>query len=167
MISLEHMEKIEALDGMSDDQLTVLQQYCEELEYQRSDKLFTEGDEAKHVWFVVEGMVDLRFEMPDGRSSSDEQTISTVEVKDRGSVAKTLGWSCWVPPFKMRLSACCVTRTCKIVRIKKEALNRLFDKDSKLGYVFMSHLVRVVGYRFQQFQDEVAKTKGESLMCGW
>ena len=167
MIRLELMEKIEAFEGMNDDQLNVLHQYCEEVEYQRGDKLFTEGDKAKHLWFVVEGMVDLRFEMPDGRSTSDEQTVSTVEVRNRSSVAKTLGWSCWVPPFKMRLSAYCITRTCKIVRLKKEELNRLFEKDSKMGYVFMSHIVRVVGFRFQQFQDEVAKNMGESLMSGW
>jgi len=55
----------------------------------------------------------------------------------------------------------------QIVRIKKEELNTLFEKDSKMGYVFTSHLVRVVGFRFQQFQDEIAKNMGESLMCGW
>ena len=36
-----------------------------------------------------------------------------------------------------------------------------------MGYKFMSYIVTVVGYRFHQFQDEVAKRRGEYLMSGW
>lgn len=167
MISFELMDKIKAFDGMSDEQLKALQPHCEVVEFQKDDKLFTEGDDATRVWFIVEGMVDLRFQMPDHRPTSDEHTISSVEVKEKGDEAKTLGWSCYVPPYKMRLSAYCVTRRCQIVRIKKEDLNKLFKKDPQMGYIFMSYLITVVGYRFHQFQNEVAKAKGENLMSGW
>ena len=67
----------------------------------------------------------------------------------------------------MRLSAYCAADRTKIVRISKESLLRLFDEDFKMGYVFLTYLIKVVGYRFHQFQDVVAKNMGESLMCGW
>ena len=36
-----------------------------------------------------------------------------------------------------------------------------------MGYRFMSYMVTVVGFRFQQFQDVVAKMTGDTLMSGW
>ena len=116
------------------------------------------------MWFVVAGQVDLRFEMPDRRATSEEMTVSSVEVKQKDPEAKTLGWSCFVPPYKMRLSAYCVTRRCEVVRIKKEALLGLFNKDPLMGYKFMSYMITVVGYRFHQFQDHVARNMGEDLI---
>jgi CRP-like cAMP-binding protein len=165
MIDLDVLERIKVFKDMNDDQLTAIQNHCELVNYQRGDKLFTEGDDATQLWFVADGQVDLRFEMPDDRASASETTISTVDVQD--AAARTLGWSCFVPPHKMRLSAYCVSRHCKIVRIEKDALVRIFDKDKDMGYKFMSYIVTVVGYRFHQFQDEVAKHRGEYLMSGW
>jgi len=165
MASLDLLDQVEAFKGMNDDQLTAIQPHVHEMTFQRGDKLFTEGDPATEVWFVMEGEVDLRFEMPDGRPTTDETTISKVQAKD--FVAKTLGWSCFVPPHKMRLSAYCISRSCKVIKIARENLIRIFDKDHQAGYRFMSYLVKVVGYRFQQFQDEVAKHRGEYMMSGW
>jgi CRP-like cAMP-binding protein len=167
VVSYEVLEKVEAFSDFIDEQLSKLQNLCEELEFQRDDKLFTEGDPAMHLWQVVEGEVDLRFEMPDKRQTTNRQTVSSVEVKHKDPVAQTLRWSCFVPPYKMRLSAYCVTRKCRIIRFRKEDLLRLFESDPLMGYRFMSYMITVVGYRFHEFQDVVAKTMGESMLSGW
>ncbi len=167
MISPELLDKVEAFKNMSEEQREKVLPFCQELDYKRGDKLFTEGDDARHLWTVIEGQVDLRFEMPDRRPASADQTISSVEVKERDKESKTLGWSCFVPPFKMRLSAFCVTGSCKIVRVRKDDLMKLFKKDAGMGFIFMTYMVTVVGYRFHQFQDVVAKNMGEDLMFGW
>jgi CRP-like cAMP-binding protein len=164
MVALEKIKKIQAFSGFSEDQLKAIQPFCQQIDYQRDDKLFTEGDEATHVWFIVDGQVDLRFEIPD-RLTSAETTIDTVSVKDEG--AKTLGWSCFVPPHRMRLSAYCVSRHSRIVRVARSDIEQAFAADPQMGFRFMSHLVKVVGYRFQQFQDEVAKHRGDYIMTGW
>ncbi len=166
MTHLELMDRIDAFKGFTDDQLNALKNICTETSFNIGDKLFTEGDDALHLWFIIEGQVDLRFEMPDGRPSSNELTVSSMEVKNIDSKAKTLGWSCFVPPFKMRLSAYCVSRKCKIIKLEKEKLLQMFEKDQSIGYKFMSYIITVVGYRFHQFQDEVAKQKGKNLMSG-
>ena len=167
MIGIELLKKIEGFQGMTDTQLSSVQGFCDELTFHMDDKLFTEGDSATHLWFVVEGRVDLRFEMPVRRATDSEQTVTTVEVKRQDSAAKTLGWSCFVPPFRMRLSAYCVSNSCQIVRVPRERLVLLFEKDAVMGYKFMTYMVIVVGYRFQQFQDVIAKIMGDTLMSGW
>ena len=167
MIDLDQMQRVEAFKYLQNRQLEAVRPFCEELNFNLGDKLFTEGDDALHMWTVIEGQVDLRFEMPERSPALAEQTISSVQVKEQDSAAKTLGWSCFVPPYKMRLSAYVVTDTCKIVRVAKNDLLRLFNDDPLMGYKFMSYMITVVGHRFHQFQDYVAKILGEDLISGW
>ena len=167
MVNLALLKSIKAFSGMSDEQLASIRTHCEELEFRKGVKLFKEGDVAAHLWHVIEGQVDLRFEMPDGRSSHPERTISSIEVKQQDAEARVLGWSCFIEPYRMRLSAYCVTDHCKIIRVPKDALTDLFEENPTMGYKFLSYMIRVVGYRFHQFQDHVAKNMGEDLMSGW
>ncbi|MCP3921605.1 MAG: cyclic nucleotide-binding domain-containing protein [Desulfobacterales bacterium] len=165
MISLSEMDKVEAFKGLNDNQLELLQEKCESVSFQRDDKLFSEGDNAEHLWIVTDGQVDLRFELPNDPHSHEDSTINT--IGSQSSRARTLGWSCFIPPHKMRLSSYCVTRHCNVVRIKKDDLQQLFDDDPKMGYKIMTYLIQVLGYRFEQFQEEVAKDKGNSIMHSW
>jgi CRP-like cAMP-binding protein len=76
---------------MDQSHLSKLQPYCQELVFSEGHKLFTEGDSAEHLWIVVEGRVDLRFELPAGRATSVEHTVSSVEIDKKESVAQTFG----------------------------------------------------------------------------
>lgn len=165
-IDQELLEKLEVFKNLNGMRRTLLANLCEEVVFKQNDRLFTEGDPATHLWLVVNGKVDLRFEMPE-RVSTKEHTVSSVKVTPQKSVAKTLGWSCFVPPYQMRLSAYCETPSCQIVRLPKDELLQIFEDYPAMGYRFMSYMVAVVGYRFQQFQDVVAKTMGDTMMSGW
>jgi CRP-like cAMP-binding protein len=167
MIEIQVLQQLKPFQDMNEDQLRKLQANCEEIVFQQGDKLFTQNDEALHLWIVREGSVDLRFELPDRRPTSSDMTVDGVIVEEMAPEAKVLGWSCFVPPYKMRLSAYCVTNTCKIVRVLKSDLLQLFSQDSHMGYLFMLYMIKVVGFRFHQFQDHVARNMGEDLMFGW
>ena len=116
------------------------------------------------MWIIIDGKVDLRFELPGGRPTTCDEPVASLKAKD--AVAKILGWSCFVPPYKMRLSAYCVSRNCEVIKIEKKDLLNLFQEDSGMGYIVMTYLVKVVGYRFQQFQDVVAENIGQNLLAG-
>ncbi|MBW1785507.1 MAG: Crp/Fnr family transcriptional regulator [Deltaproteobacteria bacterium] len=167
MIALDELKKVETFRQLDDTQLEAVLPFSEQLNFYFGDRLFKEGDDALHLWHVTEGKVDLRFEMPDARPSTPDQTLSSVEVQKQDPEAKTLGWSCFIPPHKMRLSAYVVTNKCKVIRVGKNDLLRLFNADPLMGYWFMSYMMTVVGYRFQQFQDYVAKNLGEDMISGW
>lgn len=167
MVELELLAQLEPFRDLDKKQLSKLVPKCEIIEFFKGDKLFTEGDNAEHLWVVMDGCVDLRFELPDGRPTFDDMTVDSIAVEDKAPEAKVLGWSCFVPPYKMRLSAYCVTPNCSIIRIVKSELLQLFISDALMGYRFMSYMIKVVGYRFQQFQNHVAKNMGEDLMFGW
>jgi len=162
---LKELDKVQAFKELTDAQLESLQKYCIKGEFKRGDCLFKEGDTADHLWIVTDGRVDLRFELPGNRPTSNDNTISSLEGDDEKK--RTLGWSCFVPPFRMTLSAYCITRTCSVLKIPKKEMLALFDNDPLMGYRVLSYLIKVVGYRFQQFQEELARHKGHDIMHSW
>lgn len=165
MSNLKELDKVQAFKELSDAQLESLEKYCIKEEFGRGDRLFKEGETADHLWIVTDGRVDLRFELPGNRPTSDDNTISSLEADD--DKKRILGWSCFVPPFKMMLSAYCSTRKCSVLKIPKKEMLALFDTDPLMGYRVLSYLIKVVGYRFQQFQEELAKHKGHDIMHSW
>lgn len=143
MISIDFLKKVEILQGLGDAQLGAVLDCCHEKKYSIGDKLFSEGDTAGHLWIVLEGQVDIRFDLP-GRPTSEENNISSL------TETMVFGWSCIVPPNIYKLTAYCVTQSCKVVRIDKAALFDLFEKDSEIGYKVMLNGMGVVGKRLDK-----------------
>ena len=160
MITLDFLENVEVFSDLNDDQLTEVQQHCQVAKFSRGDKIFGTGEEPQFLWVVVEGQVTLHWELP-GRSALPEPTIS------RLSETMIFGWSSLVPPHKYRLSAYCKTRACKVIKIERDALTNLFDKDAEIGYKVMNRLLSVVASRFLNLQEEVAKRRGSDIINQW
>jgi CRP-like cAMP-binding protein len=167
-INQELFKRIEGFNNLTEKQRSILANLCEEVFFKQDDRLFAESEPATNLWMVVDGRVDLRFEMPDKQASTTEHIVCSIEVTPQKLEAKTVGWSCFVPPYKMRLSAYCATPTCRIFRLPKKDLLQYLENDPAMGYQFMSYMVTVVDFRFQQFQDVVTKMTGDTLiMSGW
>ena len=149
MIGLEFLKGVDIFKGLNENQLVTIQAGCREKKYENGNRLFAEGDTADRLYIVIEGQVDLRFELP-GRPSSEENTISSM------TAAKTIGWSSFVPPCRYKLSAFCSTDTCRILQINKDYLLSLFEKDAQMGYLVISNLTGVASTRFHRLQDSAA-----------
>ncbi|WP_022667556.1 cyclic nucleotide-binding domain-containing protein [Desulfospira joergensenii] len=133
--------------------------------YQSGECLFKEGDPAKEMWIVIDGNVELRFEMPDMRPSTNESTLSSHQKEIPES--QVFGWSCFIPPFKMRLSAYCVSRRCQVLKINTARLNHIMTQNREIGFKIMHYLVLVLGFRFKQMQDQVGRFMGVNMMNSW
>ncbi|WP_027371321.1 Crp/Fnr family transcriptional regulator [Desulfovermiculus halophilus] len=165
MVSLETLKSLELFHDLSTEQLESLQEQAYTEHFTRNTCLFKEGDPARELWIETEGQVDLRFELPGQTITSNDQTIQHIEA--RPLEARMLGWSCFVPPYQMRLSAYCVTETCTVIKFKRDALLELFEHDTDMGYKILSFMIKVVGYRFHECQDELAKHMGENIINAW
>ena len=160
MISLDFLENVEAFADLDDDQLPAIQGRCEVAEYKRGEKIFAAGETSEYFWVVREGQINLTWDMPEG-PTLPESTITTL------TEGMPFGWSSLVPPYKYRLSAHCASRSCKVIKIQKGRLNRLFGDDAELGYKIMSKVMIMAGRRFHQLQDEVAKRRGHDIINRW
>jgi len=160
MISLDFLENVEAFADLDDDQLSAIQDCCEVVEFKRGEEIFAAGETPKYFWIVNEGQINLTWDLPEGRTLP-EKTITTL------SEGMPFGWSSLVPPYKYKLSAHCASRSCKVISISRDRLLQMFEKEAVLGYKVMSKVMIVVGKRFHQFQDEVAKSRGHDIINRW
>jgi hypothetical protein len=96
-----------------------------------------------------------------GPASSEENMISSI------TDTEAFGWSSLASPYKYRLSGYCTANSCKLIKIERESLRKLFELDPDIGYVVMSNIANVVGRRFHNLQEEAAKRRGQDLLGGW
>jgi len=165
MLNLEMIEDLNIFKGFEKSELRKILELCTVEEYQKGNRLFCEGDAAKEMWIVKEGEIQLRFEMPDSKPSTDEHAMSSHYNEKPES--QVFGWSCFIPPHKMSLSAYCVSRRCQVVKISSTKLKNLMAVDPAIGFKIMTYLVQVVGYRYKQMQEEVVKFVGINMMNSW
>ena len=160
MTGLDFLGKVEVLKGLDQDHLSAIQAICVEEEYKQGDQVFAMGAEADALRTIVEGRIDLHFEKP-GHHGTDKRTITSI-----GS-SMSFGWSSVVSPYRYRSSAFVVSKTCRVMKIGKEALNGLMEKDKALGYRVMMNVATVIARRFNQLRDELAKYRGDDIISNW
>lgn len=156
MNTIDLLGNLEIFRGLDQQQLNTVNDCCRLSSVKEGVKIFSDGGEAVFIWGVIGGEVDLRFDLP-GRNSSKETTVATI------APGKVFGWSSFVPPYRYRLSAY-ATKDSKLIEIKKDCLNKLFENNALIGYRVMNYLSIVIGTRFQQLQDELAVTEGHRLL---
>ena len=149
MGGLDFLEKVDIFKELDRDQLKAVSKGRREKQYLYGDRLFAEGENADRIWLVVDGQVDLRFDLP-GRPTSEENTIFSI------TTFQTLGWSSFVPPFKYALSAYSATKNCKILQIDKDHLLQCFEKDPRMGLKFMTNVAEITSGHFDQLQESAS-----------
>ena len=149
MGGLDFLEKVDIFKELDRGQLKAVSKGKREKQYLYGDRLFAEGENADRIWLVVDGQVDLRFDLP-GRPTSEENTIFSI------TTFQTLGWSSFVPPFKYALSAYSATKNCKILQIDKDHLLQCFEKDPRMGLKFMTNVAEITSGHFDQLQESAS-----------
>ncbi len=160
MIDIDFLTKVKIFQGLNKEQLSEVIKYCEGVEFQPGARLFKQGEDAAYLWIVKEGKVDLRFDASSG-GSSEEHIISSI------SEAGAFGWSSFASPNKYRLSGSCADMPCKLVKVDREGLRQLFEKDPQIGYVVLTNVAAVIGTRFHEFREEAARQRGQEILAGW
>ncbi len=146
MSGLERLKTMDIFRDLGPDQLRAIEPGCQEKRFRMGERLFAEGEEAKHLWVITEGQVDLRFDLP-GRDAGPENTILTA------GPGQALGWSSFVPPYEYKLSAYSAAHDCTVLRIDKGFLLELFSKNPAMGYRVVRFLAGVASLHLRQLQE--------------
>ena len=160
MIQLDFLELVEVFRDLNDDQLLAVRDCCGEAKYRRGDTIFSVNEEPLFLWAVIDGEVTLAQETP-GRARPEKDPIATL------STTMTFGWSSLVPPFKYMLSATCTSIRCRLLKVDRECLKKLFEEDLELAYLAMLRIASLVGSRFHQLREEIIKKRGQDIMNRW
>jgi CRP-like cAMP-binding protein len=155
MVGLDALEKVEILGGLDDRRLSAVSGCCSVSQFQRGDKIFGPGEEARYLYAVMEGKVELR---GDPQSPLQENILQENRI---------FGWPSLISPNIYRFAAYSASRNAKVIQIDAACLKRVFEEAPELGYTIMSRLLEVIGQRFHQLQEEVVKRRGQDAMNRW
>lgn len=155
MVSLDALEKVEILEGLNDQRLSAVRECCSESRFQRGEKIFGPGEEARRLYAVLEGKVELT---PEPSTSMPENILQENMV---------FGWPSLIAPHVYRFSAQSASRSTRVIQMDAGCLKQLFEREPEVGYLVMSKLLQVIGRRFHQLQEEVVKRIGQDAMNRW
>ena len=144
--------------GLAPDETTAFLRQCHEKTYKDGTRLFLEQSEAKKLYLILNGGISLHFEMPQ-RENADTTIVSL-------KPGSTVGWSVIVPPYQYRLSGYCNGET-TLLEIDREALEKLFETNYHLAYIFMRNIAALTAERLNQVQDKLAIVLANEAATGW
>lgn len=144
--------------GLAPDETEAFLRRCQEKTYPDGTNLFMEQTEATKLYLILNGGIDLHFEMP-----QRESTYTKIASRKPGAA---VGWSAIVPPYKYRLSGYCKDET-TLLEIERGTLHAIFETNYHLAYIFMRNIAVLTGERLYQVQDKLAKALVDEAVNGW
>ena len=147
----ETLKRAEVFLGLEDDDLSKIAALpsCREEVYEAGDTIFHFEDEARFLYVLQEGQVDLTMEVTSTYTAGTEVVIDTVR---KGGF---FGWSALVKPHSYVMAAVC-RKPSRVVAISGTELTALFDADNCIGYKVMRSLTHIIGTRLRYLEQLIA-----------
>ncbi len=116
---------------------------CSEETYGAQETVFREGEEAKNLYVVEQGQIELVMAVPSDSQQPAGQAVVNIITK-----GGSFGWSALVPPYILTSTAIC-NQPCKLLVISWAELRALFDREPRIGYEVMKAVLRIVASRLR------------------
>jgi CRP-like cAMP-binding protein len=151
MVSPELLRRYPFFTSLNDEQLKAIALIAEEKTYPKDSILLKENTQAKKLFLLLEGDVDLIF------SGGGEGAVANALV---GSIAQgeVFGVSSLIEPFTF-ISSAKATVPVKLLEVDGTALRALMEVDSKLASALMRNIAMAVLERLKYTQVELAAAR--------
>ncbi len=149
MAAIEILTSNPLFEGIESSALAKIAVHSELISAENDSLIFTKGDIAIHLYFIVSGSVSLR--MPIMILNGEKEIV--LDVKHQGDM---IGWSAIVPPHEFTMTAR-VAESCELLRISANELQSLCKQDNEIGYTIMSRIGTLIGSRLNQLERMFAK----------
>ena len=149
----ETLKRAEVFLGLDDSNLHKIAELpsCREQAYQAHEVIFRAGDEAKDLYVLSEGQVNLVMKV--SATPNQPATPVIVDIITKGGL---FGWSALVPPHSYVMSAIC-QEPARVISISGSELSALFNKDNYIGYKIFQSLTRIIGSRLRDVEQLLVK----------
>lgn len=151
----ETLKRAEVFLGLDDSDLNKIASLPSSREetYQAQEIIFRAGDEAKYLYVIKEGQINLVMEVPS--KSTQPATQVVVDVITKGGL---FGWSALVAPHSYVMSAIC-QKPSKVAVVSGAELSSLCDKENRIGYQILRSLTRIIGSRLRDIEQLLVRGK--------
>jgi CRP-like cAMP-binding protein len=148
MVSPEEFRRYRFFTGASSQVLNALADSSSLQQFRVGERLFDEGDLARHLMIVRSGQVDIVYHLGDDREVAAESAIS-------GDV---IAWSALLPPNKFTASAV-GTQDGEVIKLEGNKLREICDADTSLGYQLILEIAKGLRDRLTGLRVQLAATR--------
>jgi len=133
MASVEALKKANLFDSLSDDQLKAIAQIGEERSFKPGEEIFKQGQRAKTLYVLLDGVVTLRIK------AEEEIDLMAETLKQGGDV---FGTPALMSPYICNVTARC-TKTTKVLAIDAAEFQKIIRQDTAIGFEVMTKLAQL------------------------
>lgn len=149
MSAIEILTSNPLFEGIDSSALAKMAQHSELISAESGSLIFSKGDTATHLSFIVSGSVNLCIPI----MILNGKTEIVLDTKHQGEL---IGWSAIIPPHEFTMSAR-VTAACELLRISANEMRSVCEQDNKIGYTIMSRIGTLIGSRLNRMEHMFAK----------
>ena len=151
MVSPELIRRYKYFSSISNEQLTKLASFAEEVEFEAGHYFHQEGDDIGKVYIVVEGDISLITSLP---QQDKEVVINTMGAGD------VFGWTSLLPPYTAGSGAKSASK-CTLIEFESTKLREKFEGDYKFGYLMMIKIAQIIRERLDAIVMETLAYQAE------
>ena len=140
------LKEIELFEGVNFEGMNEIAGICSEDSYSKDTVLFEKDEQAKCLYFLLEGTVYLVIK--NGGSI-------TYNLSEPGDV---FGWSSMLENGKYTASGICATDL-KVVKIERDKLNRIFQNRPEVGFKVLQRLAGVISRRLSNAYGDLLSAR--------
>lgn len=152
MVSPEVLRRYPMFAGINGCLLKKIAMLSQAREFEAGDRLFEEGNLASHFMIIMNGEVDIVYQLGDGR----EVVADTLIAGD------PLAWSALLEPHKLTGSGV-ANKDGSLIEIPGEGLLQLFRESTDLVYVMLNEVAKTLRNRLNAMRVVVAAANGEPV----
>ncbi len=149
MIRDGEIKNFEIFKDLNDDELHEIISISEKQSFESQQKIFGEGNWARKIYLLLEGEVKIQ------SKSNVQSEVLTIDTVSRGDI---FGWSALTEPYSLTATALSIRKSV-VSAWRGDALRDLFEKNTRIGYVFMGEIARVVSSRYKHTRTKLIEVR--------
>ena len=143
MVSTDWLKKTELFGTLSESQLNLLLSHSSVESFPEGKIIFRQGDEANHLYILIEGMVDLSVK------TGEKYDFLSSKIEKEGAA---FGIPSLIEPFRYNVTATCL-KTSKVLVINAGRVKMDMEKDPKMGMEMMKKLASIYYNRLNEMRS--------------
>jgi len=142
MVSTEWLKKTELFRILGESHLSILLSHSSVESFPEGKTIFRQGDEANHLYLLIEGMIDLSFK------TGEKIDFLTSKIEKEGAA---FGVPSLIEPFRYNLTATCL-KSSKVFVIDAVRVRMEMEKDPRMGMEILKKLVSIYFNRLNEMR---------------
>ncbi len=146
MVSTDWLRKTELFGTLGEPQLSLLLSHSSVESLPEGKTIFRQGDEANHLYILIEGVVDLSVK------TTEKFDFLTSKVEKEGAA---FGIPSLIEPFRYNMTATC-SKSSRVLVIDAGRVRMEMEKDPKMGMEIMKKLASVYFHRLSEMRSGIS-----------